>query len=198
MNIYHFFIASLAYSLKYLYMKHRRRSLRLPHHDYAVPGAYFVTLVTHERTPIFGRIEAGRVRLCEPGRIAREEWFRTAELRSNVVLFAEEFVVMPNHVHGVVRIVERAAAPVGAQRAAPLPRSTVTPGSLGAIVRAYKAAVTRRVNRLRGTPGAPVWQRNYWEHVVRSERALAAVRRYIAENPLRWHLDVYNPERRLG
>ncbi len=115
-------------------MKHRRRSLRLPHHDYAAPGAYFVTLVTHERTPIFGRIEAGRVRLCEPGRIAREEWFRTAELRSNVVLFAEEFVVMPNHVHGVVR----------------------------------------------------------------SERALAAVRRYIAENPLRWHLDVYNPERRLG
>ncbi|WP_287372522.1 transposase [Oceanithermus sp.] len=154
-----------------------------------------MTLVTHGRASIFGRIEAGRVRLYEPGRIAWEEWFRTSELRTNVMLFAEEFVVMPNHVHGVVRIVERAAPPVGAQRAAPLPRSTVTPGSLSAIVRAYKTAVTRRINRHRGTPGAPVWQRNYWDHVVRGERALASVRRYIAENPFRWHLDVYNPER---
>lgn len=74
-----------------------------------------MTLVTHRRASIFGRIEAGRVRLYEPGRIAWEEWFRISKLRINVMLFAEEFVVMLNHVHGVVRIVERAAPPVGAR-----------------------------------------------------------------------------------
>jgi len=69
----------------------------------------------------------------------------------------------------------------------------VAPGSLGAIVRAFKSAVTQRINARRGTPGAPVWQRNYYEHIIRSERALDAIRRYIAENPLRWRWDRYNP-----
>jgi len=64
---------------------------------------------------------------------------------------------------------------------------------LGAIVGNFKSVATRRVNRVRGTPGAPVWQRSYWEHVVRTEEALEAIREYIVGNPARWTLDRYHP-----
>jgi len=69
------------------------------------------------------------------------------------------------------------------------------PGSIPTIIRSFKSAVAKRINALRATPGAPVWQRNYYEHIIRDERALNAIRRYIAENPLRWHLDRNNPQR---
>ncbi len=78
--------------------------------------------------------------------------------------------------------------------ASPLQRPVgMKPGSLGAIVGNFKSVTARRINRSRGTPGEPVWQRNYWEHIIRSEEALQAIRRYIEENPLRWALDTYNP-----
>ncbi len=100
---------------------------------------------------------------------------------------------MPNHIHGIIFII------VGATHASPLQRENTplrgpTSGSLGAIVGSFKSAVTKRINQMRGTPGARVWQRNYYEHIIRNERALNAIRRYIAENPLRWHLDRYNPD----
>jgi hypothetical protein len=73
--------------------------------------------------------------------------------------------------------------------------NNVVPGSLGAIIRAFKSAVTKCINEHRGTPGAPVWQRNYYEHIIRSEESLRRIREYIANNPLRWHLDLENPDR---
>ncbi len=175
--------------------KHHRRSIRLPGYDYTQPGAYFVTICTHNREPLFGRVVNGEMVLNAWGRIVWEEWFRTAQVRPYVELFEDEFVVMPNHIHGIIWIVRDT---VGAQRrCAPTKPGGVTPnnvapGSLGAIVRAFKSAVTKRINALRGTPGARVWQRNYYEHIIRNERALNAIRRYIAENPQRWHLDRYN------
>ena len=106
----------------------------------------------------------------------------------------DEFVVMPNHVHGVIWITsEDVRRNVGAQHAAPLPM--VVPGSLGAIVRSFKAAVTKRVNEIRDTPGAPVWQRNYYERVIHSEDELRRVREYILLNPLKWDVDRENPDR---
>ena len=177
--------------------KHHRRSIRLPGYDYTQPGAYFVTICTHNREPLFGHVVNGEMVLNAWGRIVWEEWFRTAQLRPYEELFEDEFVVMPNHVHGIIWIV--GDNNVGAQRrCAPTKPGGVTPnnvapGSLGAIVRAFKSAVTKRINALRGTPGARVWQRNYYEHIIRNERALNAIRRYIAENPQRWHLDRYNP-----
>ena len=65
---------------------------------------------------------------------------------------------------------------------------------MGAFIAGFKSAVTKRINQYRDTPGAPVWQRNYYEHIIRDERALAAIRQYIVDNPLRWHLDRYNPD----
>jgi len=169
---------------------HRRRSIRLPEYDYTQPGAYFVTICTHQRECLFGEVMEGEMRLSVWGEVAEQCWRDIPAHFPHVELDA--WVVVPNHIHGIITITDV----VGAQHAAPLqpPRINVRPGSLGAIVRSYKSAVTKRINELRGTPGAAVWQRNYWEHIIRTERALEAIRRYIAENPLRWELDRYNPE----
>ena len=193
--------------------KHHRRSIRLRGYDYTQPGAYFLTICTHRCGHLFGRVVDGEMVLNVFGEIVREEWFRSAEIRAEIELFPDEFVVMPNHIHGIVWIVETddggahgdeahdpagAHGPVGAtghhvgaHGRAPLHRP---PRSLGSFVAGFKSAVTKRVNAHRGTPGARVWQRNYYEHIIRHERALNAIRRYILYNPWRWHLDRYNPD----
>jgi len=189
--------------------KHHRRSIRLKGYDYSQPGAYFVTICTHERARLFGRVVDEEMVLNAFGEIVWEEWFRSAEIRTEIELFADEFVVMPNHIHGIVWIVETdvgthgvgahgvvGATDVGAHGRAPLRRP---PRSLGAFIAGFKSAATKRINALRGTPGVPVWQRNYYEHIIRNpvrangRSPLHAIRRYIADNPLRWHLDRYNP-----
>nr|BCX01830.1 MAG: hypothetical protein KatS3mg041_1876 [Bacteroidota bacterium] len=172
--------------------KHRRRSIRLKRYDYAQPGGYFVTICTYERAHLFGQVVDGEMVLNAFGRIVGEEWFRSAEIRAEIELYPDEFVIMPNHIHGIVWIVE---TDVGAHGRAPLHNGQLSrpPRSLGAFVAGFKSIVTKRINALRGTPGAPVWQRNYYEHIIRTEWALHAIRQYIADNPLRWHLDRYNP-----
>lgn len=172
--------------------KHRRRSIRLRGRDYSRPGTYFVTLCTYYRECLFGTVEAGSVRLSEWGLAAREEWLRTAQVRPEIELDA--FVVMPNHLHGIVIITEV----VGAQGLAPLRNPTESkpalyrpPRSLGSFVAGYKMAVTKRVNRLRGTPGARVWQRNYYERVIRDDDEAVSARIYIRDNPGRWPEDDY-------
>jgi len=175
--------------------RHRRRSIRLQGYDYTQPGAYFVTICTHGHEHLFGDVMDGTMRLNAYGEIVQDEWFKTAHIRTNVMLHPDEFVVMPNHVHGIIWIVDD---PVGARRRrAPTMERFGKPvsGSIPTIVRAFKSAVARRINRMRGTSGGPVWQRNYYEHIIRDERALHAIRRYIVENPLRWDLDRYNAAR---
>jgi len=180
--------------LKFDSQKRHRRSIRLKGYDYTQPGAYFVTLVTYDRVPLFGEIVNGEMQLNPLGEIARAEWFQTAVIRPYVVLHPDEFVAMPNHVHGIIWIVDDT---VGAQRrCAPTDRAVggatptnVIPGSLGAIVRSFKSATTKRINVLRGASGDSIWQRNYYEHIIRSERALNAIRRYILNNPAKWTKD---------
>ena len=174
------------------HVRRRRKSIRLKGWDYSEPGAYFVTICTHNRQPLFGQVVDGEMVLNEYGQIVREAWFDLPNHYAHVELDA--FVVMPNHVHAIIVLT---ADPVGAglkpapTPAAPTPAPTRHP--LSEIVRALKTFSARRINALRGTPGVPVWQRNYYEHIIRTERALNAIRRYIAENPLRWYLDRYNP-----
>jgi len=189
--------------------RHRRRSIRLKGYDYAQPGAYFITICTHNRTPLFGRVVNREMALNAFGEVVWACWREIPDHFSRVELDA--FVAMPNHVHGIIWIVDdvdhtgKRHENVGATHASPLhlhfshasplqdPRGPAS-GSLGAVVGSFKSAVTRRINEMRGTPGARVWQRSYWEHIIRDDRALNAIRRYIAENPLRWHLDRYNPD----
>ncbi len=186
--------------------KHYRRSIRLRGYDYTQAGAYFVTICTHKCTHLFGRVTDGNMMLNAFGDIVWEEWFKTARVRPYVALYEDEFVVMPNHIHGIIWIVDddggtspddhpQPPTTVGAtRRVAPTERPRgPAPHSLGAIMAQFKSAVTKRINARRGTPGARVWQRNYYEHIIRHERALNAIRRYILYNPWRWHLDRYNP-----
>ena len=181
--------------------RHHRRSIRLKDYDYTRMGAYFVTLCTQGRVCLFGEIMAGEMRLNEYGEIVQKEWFRSAEIRREIVLFSDEFVVMPNHIHGIVRIVESPNAHVGATG----PTAGATDATVGAtgrsplqgpakrslasFVAGFKSAVTKRINDRRGTPGATVWQRNYYEHIIRHAESLNRIRAYILDNPLQWHLD---------
>ncbi|MDZ7371262.1 MAG: transposase [candidate division KSB1 bacterium] len=184
--------------------RHHRRSIRLKGYDYTQPGAYFITICTHERAHVFGAVADGTMRLNDAGRIAAQCWRDIPAHFPHVKLDA--FVIMPNHVHGVLWIMDDDdnGDDVGARHAAPLPAAAPphteqfgkpVPGSIPTVVRSFKSAATQRINAWRGTPGAPIWQRNYYEHIIRDERALNAIRCYIQENPLRWHLDRENDQR---
>ena len=122
------------------------------------------------------------------GQIVQQEWPRTGEIRREVRL--DEFVVMPNHLHGIVFIDAVVPATRRAHGRAPLRRG---PRSLGSLIAGFKSAVTKRINIGRGTPRFPVWQRNYYEHVIRDENDLTRVCEYIGNNPLKWALDENNP-----
>jgi REP element-mobilizing transposase RayT len=185
--------------------KHHRRSIRLKGHDHAQQGAYFVTVCTRERESLFGHVVNGEMRLNEAGEIARRCWEDIPDHFPLVELDA--FVIMPNHVHGIIMITEpckgEASVPPHSSEeqrgsdASPLrqPPNGTQPGSLSAIVQNFKSISTRRMNAACGAPGRPLWLRNYYEHVVRNEAELMAIREYIQGNPARWDDDENNPLR---
>lgn len=156
----------------------RRRSIRLSTHDYSASAAYFLTLCTYKRAHLFGHISDGVVTLSPAGRIVRDLWMKTSEMRTGVVLDA--FVIMPDHMHAIV-----ALPAVGEGKSDP-GRFGRSPGSLGSLVAGYKSACTSEVKRLTGTTQLRMWQRNYHEWVIRDGDALERIRRYIAANPVRW------------
>ena len=167
--------------------KHRK-SIRLEKFDYTQSGAYFVTVCSYEKF-LFGEIKNRIMRLNDFGVIVYEEWNRTSENRKEIVL--DQFIVMPNHVHGIIGIIDDI---VGTARRAPTSERFGHPvsGSLPTIIRSFKSAVTKRINEIRETPGAPVWQRNYYEHIVRNEDDLNDVRQYVIYNPAMWAKDENN------
>ena len=175
--------------------KHRRRSIRLQGYDYSQPGAYFVTICTRNKACLFGEVVDGDMVCNAYGHIVGEEWHRSSDIRRELQLDA--FVAMPNHIHGIVIL---HGDDVGAHSRAPL-RETPShlwrsPKSLGSFIAGYKSAVTKRINEIREAPGVSVWQRNYYEHIVRNETELnLIIREYIQANPLRWHLDRENLQR---
>lgn len=179
--------------------KKHRHSIRLSGYDYSAEGSYFITLVTHEREHLFGCIADGEMRLNDYGVIVREEWLKTKEYRPNVELIDDEFVVMPNHFHGIVHIIESETQScksddeqlVRAYSHTPLrvhDKLTSPSKTLGSMVRGFKAAVTTRINTLLCTPGQPVWLRNYYEHIIRSEKDYENIVNYIYLNPLNWDI----------
>ncbi|WP_313689057.1 transposase, partial [Pantoea sp.] len=137
---------------------------RLPYYDYKSAGAYFVTLVTRLRVPLFGHIDNSCLIRSHFGTIAELEWFSLSSRIPGLKL--DSFVLMPNHLHGILWL--------GENRLCPLSR----------IIALYKAGVTRRC-------GQKIWQFNFHERVIRDERELYFVRQYIEQNPLRWEWDRY-------
>jgi len=171
---------------------HQRRSIRLKNYDYTQPGAYFVTIVTYQRECLFGEVIEGEIVLNAFGKASRDEWFRTAVLRTNVRVFPDEMIAMPNHIHGIIWIIDSDQGR-GAASLRPYYTPHVVPDSLGAIVRAFKSAVTYRINGMRDTRKAKVWQRNYYEHIIRNEGELINIWNYIDTNPLNWQEDQLYP-----
>ena len=162
-------------------LRHHRRSIRLRGYDYTGPGWYFVTLCTHARRPLFA---APALRAIADEQLARLGWAGARGARPGRVSL-DASVVMDDHVHLLIVIADASGAASHACDGAGAHGMHVDPGSLGAVVRSYKAAVARRVNTACHTPGAPVWQRGYHERVLRDPRGVDAVRHYIAQNPAR-------------
>ena len=181
---------------------HQRRSIRLKGYDYVTPGAYFVTICTHERECLFGDIVDGVMRLNDAGQMVNTVWNEIPAHYSGIDVDA--FIVMPNHIHGIVAIV--GAAPRG--RPGPEPSKNGQPQgvaptavglSLPEVVNRFKTMTTKRYAdgvKQNGWPVFPgkLWQRNYYERVIRNVNELSATREYITCNPQQWPMDTDNPK----
>jgi len=170
----------------------RRKQLRLRGCDYAFPGVYFVTICSAGKVAVFGSVSGESIVLSRAGEIVRAEWIGLAERFARLVL--DEFVIMPNHLHGVLAFVGHAggASPAGGISPAATGRASPSP-TLFDVIGAFKSISTIKVNKLLGRRGVPLWQRSYYEHIVRPGEDLRKIQRYILENPLMWSLDPENP-----
>lgn len=177
---------------------HYRKSVRLREYDYSQPGNYFFTICTVNRACILGEIRGCGVKLSAAGEFVQATWLTIPDHFPMVHL--DEMVIMPNHVHGILCIrTDEDGMPVdrpwpGGSNA----QSGIGPrkNSLGSIIGSFKSASSREINKHRGTPGVPLWQANYYEHIIRDEQSLDRIRAYIAGNPARWEDDEENPYRR--
>jgi putative transposase len=170
-------------SMPYDPRKHHRRSIRLAGYDYTQAGNYHVTIVTHDREQLLGSICNGVMELSEYGVIVSQTWHALAERYT--FLSIDTCVVMPDHVHVLLALQPGAVRNPTQTSTSGRPHGT-TCASLGAVVQSAKSVAARRVNRLRGTQGAPVWQRNYYERIIRDAEHLQRTRSYVAANPERW------------
>ena len=164
---------------------HHRRSIRLKHFDYRQDGFYFITLCCKDNVHFFGEIIDDHMQLNEIGKIAQKCWYDIPNHFENVEL--HEFVIMPNHIHFIIEI-------VGAKYFSPhnpnefMPnRPKGTSQTIGSIVRGFKVGVTKWVRQ--NTHIHTLWQRNYYEHIIRTEESYHKISDYIKYNPLNWRTD---------
>lgn len=190
--------------------KYRIESTRLSGYDYSQPGAYFITIVTYNRQCSFGNIIDGEMMLNEFGVLVQNEWLKTGIIRPNINI--DTFVVMPNHLHGIIIITDndcncgncrdtlQRASTIMLQRASTITDTGMitktneqfgkpTKNSIPTIVRLFKSTTTKQINQLRQTPKQPLWQRNFYEHIIRNEVELNRIRQYIIDNPKKWKTD---------
>ena len=167
---------------------HHRRSVRLKDYDYSQEGLYFVTICTKDKLCLFGYIKEDSVILNDIGNIAMKEWLNTENIRHNIAL--HDFVIMPNHIHFIIEI-----KPVGAYCIRP--ENNISPNNdyldikfqspkqtIGSIVRGFKSNITRQL-------GYSIWQRNYYEHIIRNEESYYKIVNYIRNNPSNWNKDKF-------
>lgn len=187
-------------------IKHHRRSIRLKGYDYGQAGLYFITICTQNRVCLFGDVENGEMILNHYGQIAYDEWLKTPQIRNDVEL--GDFVIMPNHIHVIIRLlcrgelhspdIQKPHSPDiqkphgGGELHSPENSPPHSPPqspsqTIGAIVRGYKSTVTKQFGLL-GFDGK-LWQRNYYEHIIRDERSYLKISAYIINNPVNWRND---------
>jgi len=171
-------------------MDRYREHIRLPGFDYRENHAYFVTVCTGSRSCIFGAVAEGKVQLTQRGIVVEQCWKDVPNHHPFVEL--DEMVVMPNHFHATIFFVGNdvaatPASPIRSPAHGPLSRS------LSAVIGSFKSAVTRTVNQMRPGTGQGLWQPNFYEHIIRTDRGLNLIRDYITNNPGQWAQDEHNP-----
>ena len=171
--------------------KDGRSSFRLKDYDYSQAGAYFVTICTQKGKSILGKVVEEEMVLNKYGRVVKQSWNELSCHFLNMKI--DWFVVMPNHIHGIIALDDDCRGGV------PPPRGKETlplqKPKLCQVIGYFKYQTTKLINEIRSTPGFRVWQRNYYEHVIRNEDKLNKIRYYIQTNPLKWHLDRENQQR---
>jgi REP element-mobilizing transposase RayT len=164
---------------------HHRRSIRLQGYDYSQNGAYYVTLCTQNRECLFGEIVNGEMILNEYGKIVEQCWNNLSNHYDNIELDA--YVIMPNHFHGIIFITDNVRAihelPLLPQQSPQQRRKMLLPKIIGR----FKMNSAKQINLMRNTPGISVWQRNYYEHIIRNDKSLENIRNYIINNPSKWY-----------
>ncbi len=172
--------------------ENRRRSIRLSGYDYSFPGAYFVTLCAQDRACLFGYIKEGTMFENDAGRMIRSVWEDIPIRYPGTDIDA--FQVMPNHIHGIILLQNVGAGPCACPNDEGRPQGVAPTISLSDIVGRFKSMTTKRyIDGVRCNGWRPfdgkVWQRNYWEHIVRNEDALNDIHEYITGNPAEWERD---------
>ncbi len=170
----------------------KRVSLRLPDYDYSQSGAYFVTICVQARKSLLGSVVKEEMQLNDYGKMVVDCWQDLKDHFQDIELDA--FVLMPNHVHGIIMISGGETPPARKRECIAGGETPPLRPTLGQIVGYLKYQSTKKINGLRGKQGERVWQRGYFEHVIRNEESLNRIREYIATNPLRWNLDRENPQ----
>jgi REP element-mobilizing transposase RayT len=191
-------------------MPGQRKSIRLTGYDYSQEGAYYVTICVGKRAcrggsraaltninhNIFGHIENGKMILNDIGKIIHDSWLWLANQYNYVNL--DEFIVMPNHLHGIVFLTgvigHGQGQGQGASRGAPTTLRKPLRKPLGQLIGAFKTVSTKQINMVCNTPGVCLWQRNFYEHIIRNESDLNRIREYIIDNPANWEEDRYYSE----
>jgi len=173
--------------------KHNRKTMRLKEFDYSNPGAYFVTIVTHDRACLFGAIQNNEMCLNQFGQVVYHTWSDLPKHYKQVDLGA--FCIMPNHVHGIIILNDNIvqAGRCGWQKnLAYSSRPTPSTVPLFEVLRAFKSFSAKHINTKRKMVGTPVWQRNYYEHIIRDEDDFQRIQFYIENNPANWNSDDEN------
>jgi putative transposase len=181
----------------------RRKPIRLQGYDYSQSGSYFVTICVHGKRCLLISVAGKFVELTPAGEIVRAVWTSLPERFPRLVL--DEYIIMPNHFHSILAFVGEGPAPPGvnackvsnakATIAPPPAFPRVRNHSLAEVIGAFKSISTIKVNRLQHQKGIPLWQRSYYEHIIRKGEDLRKIQQYIMENPLNWALDKENPTR---
>lgn len=167
--------------------KYRNESARAQWWNYSNHAAYFITICTAERSHIFGEISDDQMHLSSIGEIVYHEWNQSFDLRKE--LFCDVFIIMPNHIHAIVRIEnnnDESGAPTNTGIAYRSPKS------ISSFVAGFKSSATKRINEFRKTPKKPVWQPRFHDRIIRNEKEYSRIYNYIENNVAKWDQDKFN------
>ena len=207
--------------MKYVPNRHHRRSIRLKGYDYSQPGTYFVTICVDRRQCLFGDVVDGQMILNQYGMVVADTYQWLCDRYP--YLYTDEWIVMPNHFHAIMIIADKSRTDTdilrtdtdkprtdtdkprrGVSRNAPTINEQQTANNssnpitkrkpLGRLIGAFKTVSTKKINILRDAPGTKLWQRNYYEHIIRNQDAMDKIRHYIVNNPISWSIDQLHPD----